>query len=415
MALLALLPPCAAALDVEGGGHIKILGSISRYDTSHYIGLARKGQTFFDGAAQLRLKSLLTFSDRFAFDIHYEAVASGGQTRNAVSQLSKGTMDPRLIAPAPSDDQNLFSLTDVITDNDDLIAYHRIDRLVLSYDGDQATVRAGRQALTWGNGLTFNPLDLFNPFAPSDIIRDYKTGLDMVVLQAYGGGFSDLQFVWVPRRSLESDNITSTDSTYAAKFQFATGSIDTDVMVAQDWGDPLLGLGAVGYWGDAAWRMDAKWTVLSETDTKDGYLEAVFNIDTSWNRANRNWYGFVELFHNSLGNDDPRQALLDPALRDRIHRGQLFTTGRWYFDGLVQVELHPLVQAYLSVILNLEDGSTLWQPRLSWDATAWLRVLLGANMAVGKSNTEFGGIVDPQTGRHFGQASRLYLQLTGFF
>ena len=35
-------------------------------------------------------------------------------------------------------------------------------------------VCVGRQAVTWGNGLIFNPMDLFNPFSPVDIERDYK-------------------------------------------------------------------------------------------------------------------------------------------------------------------------------------------------------------------------------------------------
>ena len=413
--LWIVLSQPAVALDADWGGHVKVLGSITRHDTDHYTGLAQEGRTFLDGATQLRLKSRWSLSERLVFDIHYEMVASGGQTRDAVSKLPNGGKDPRLFSPIPSDDQSLLSLTDTLAENGDLIAYHRIDRLALSYTGDQAALRIGRQALTWGNGLTFNPMDLFNPFAPSDIIRDYKSGLDMAVLQSYGGGFTDIQLVWVPRRSQENDTISSSDSIYAAKFQFAASGIDADLMMARDWGDPIVGLGAVGYWGDAAWRADAQWTILTESDTQNGYLAAVINLDYSWNWGDRNWYGFIELFHNGLGKDDPREALLEPALRDRINRGQLFTTGRWYLDGLIQVELHPLVQAYISAIWNLEDRSVLLQPRLSWDATAWLRILLGANVAAGRSNTEFGGIVDPETDRHFGQGSRLYLQLTGFF
>ena len=405
----------AAAFDADWGGHVKLLGGLTHYDDTHYMGLAGEGRTFIDGAAQLRLTSQWSLSDRITFDIHYEVVASGGQTREAVSRLPRGNDVLRLISPAPSDDQNLLSMTDVLADEDDYIIYHRIDRLAAAYSGDLATFRIGRQALTWGNGLIFNPMDLFNPFAPSDIIRDYKSGLDMAVLQAFAGGFSDIQLVWVPRRSLESGTFSSSDSTYGAKFKFATGEIDVDLMMARDWGDPKAGLGLVGYWGDAAWRADALWTVLAESDTKNGFLAAVANIDYAWNWIDRSWYGFVELFHNGLGDDDALAALQEPALRDRISRGQLFTTARWYLDGLVQVELHPLVQAYISAIWNLEDRSILLQPRLSWDATGWLRILLGANVASGDTGTEFGGIVDPETGRQVGQGSRLYLQLTGYF
>jgi hypothetical protein len=64
------------------------------------------------------------------------------------------------------------------------------------------SVRIGRQAITWGNGLIFNPMDLFNPFPPADIQRDYKVGDDMALAQVALPYSADLQLLYVVRRDL---------------------------------------------------------------------------------------------------------------------------------------------------------------------------------------------------------------------
>ena len=60
----------------------------------------------------------------------------------------------------------------------------------------------GRQAVTWGNGLMFNPMDLFNPFAPSNTVRDYKMGDDLVSVRFNGEGGKELNLLYIPRRNI---------------------------------------------------------------------------------------------------------------------------------------------------------------------------------------------------------------------
>ena len=64
--------------------------------------------------------------------------------------------------------------------NNDQTLYHRLDRLSVTFQPYWGTLQIGRQALTWGNGFLFNPMDLFNPFSPTQIDREYKPGDDMV-------------------------------------------------------------------------------------------------------------------------------------------------------------------------------------------------------------------------------------------
>ena len=84
--------------------------------------------------------------------------------------------------------------------------FHRLDRLSLTFTPSWGLVRIGRQAVTWGNGLVFNPMDLFNPFAPTAVQRDYKIGEDMAYAQV-PIGMAETQLLYLPRRDCRKENI----------------------------------------------------------------------------------------------------------------------------------------------------------------------------------------------------------------
>jgi len=50
-------------------------------------------------------------------------------------------------------------------------------------------------------------MDLFNPFAPTDVERDYKVGDDMVTTQFGINGMGDFQFLYVPRRDPMNEDL----------------------------------------------------------------------------------------------------------------------------------------------------------------------------------------------------------------
>ena len=54
----------------------------------------------------------------------------------------------------------------------------------MGFATDHVVMRFGRQAITWGNGLVFNAMDIFNPFDPAAVDKEYKTGDDMIYGQS---------------------------------------------------------------------------------------------------------------------------------------------------------------------------------------------------------------------------------------
>jgi hypothetical protein len=255
-------------------------------------------------------------------------------------------------------------------------------------------------------------MDLFNPFAPVEIDRDYKVGDDMALVQAALGAGANAQLLYVPRRNPDSNDVGWNQSSLAAKAHFIGGPVEWDLMAAHHYGDQVAGVGSSGYLGDAAWRADGTWTFLEDGG---GFAAIVVNLDYSWTLLGKNCYGLAEVYYNGLGASDPREALEDQDLRLRLERGELFTLGRFYLAGSQRVELHPLVNVFLTAIVNLGDPSGILQPRIVWDAAQNLQLTGGLNLFWGGPGTEYGGLVPADSGLRLRSPESAYLWVSYFF
>jgi hypothetical protein len=408
----------ASKIDVQWGGYLRGIGTVSFPDDRSIYGLVGTGP-YDDGQAELRLKNRIFIGSRWVVETHYELVGQFGDTLEKAHELDRllpaSTVEELTGPTTINDDRRLFNLTHTLGTGDSYVAYHRLDRLNLTYTPDWGTLRIGRQALTWGDGFIFNPMDLFNPFPPTTILRDYKVGDDMAFLQL-PAGMGDLQLLYVPRRDLADGHVEGDQSSYAGKFHLTTaGPLEMNFMAARHYGDDVFGLGAVGVLGGAAWRTDAVYTLLTSEDAQHGFLQLTANLDYAWQWRGRNFYGFIEFYYDELGRTERyAQALNDVPLRRRLERGELFTLGKTYLAGQLEIELHPLVHAYWTAIVNLSDPSSILQPRLVWDVTSNVQLIAGAALHWGGHGTEYGGFDTTAAGRTVAvaPADQLYLWLS---
>ena len=177
-------------------------------------------------------------------------------------------------------------------------------------------VRLGRQALSWGHGQVFQPLDLFNPFSPDAKDKSYKPGADMVYAQYLFDGGSDIQAIVVPRRHASGD-LTADASSAAVKGFWTTGGVETEVVVASDYGDTVLAFGAAGPFDDALWKFD----IVSTRPQNGGtVVSAVANFQDSWTWRTRPVSGFLEWYRNGFGVTDRRPADAPALQAHRAHR-----------------------------------------------------------------------------------------------
>jgi len=397
------------------GGHLRLRSFAGRVASDNLLALTGP-ERLTDAAQELRLKLKIgPFgpAGRFDVEIHSETVVREGDTVEATRRLSelfpgdvRDLPGVGLLGSSVGDARRLLDLS-AADEGSQYRATERIDRLVLSWHPDWGSVRVGRQALTWGDGLLFNPMDLFNPFSPSDVERDYKLGDDMVSVQVADVGGGELQLLGVPRRDLATGDVAWNQSSLAAKFHRVVpgtnGAVSGDLLAARHYGETVLGAGASGTVGGGIWRTNAVWTDLSQkagrrsgqVESRSGFVTAVANLDRSWVLAGRNAYGWIELYYDGLGEADAARALEDPALIERLARGELFTLGRRYADASGNLELNPLVNLWVTALHNLDDGSGLFQPRLVWSAAQNVEITVGADLSYGGRGSELGGLVVP--------------------
>ena len=310
-----------------------------------------------------------------------------------------------------------MDLTGTIRESTSYILLQRIDRLYLALLPQWGSLLIGRQTITWGNGLIFNPMDLFNPFSPTQIDRDYKVGDDMVAAQFAVPNLGDAQSLYVPRRNPQTNDVAWDQSALAGKLHFAAATTEFDLMAAKNYDDLVGGIGSTGYLGDAAWRLDATWTFLDDPDdnSPDSYLALVANMDYAWIWWQKNFYGFIEYYYNGLGEDNYTKAIRNPDITERLERGDLFALGKNYLSAMMRVELHPLFSVYLTSINNIEDPSGILQPRATWDIKQNLQLTFGANISWGDKDTEYGGFIIPGTNLRSKTPDTAYLWLIYYF
>jgi hypothetical protein len=407
-----MVAPCARAEDWKFGGHLKYQYSFTDYRAGDAVA-AYGEDPANDHSMDARFKLERRAND-WDFAAHYEVLALAGdfvETRRALA--AGGLAGAGTVSGLPDDRHRLFDLSDDVIDNSRVAAVHRLDRLSLGYTGGSITVRFGRQVVSWGNGLAFQVLDFVNPFSPVAIDKDYKTGEDMLYGQWQWAGQGDAQLMLLPRRDLLTRDLDREQASQALKLHAHAAGFDIDTLVARHYDQTLLGIGVVHSLGGAVWRLDALHT---DVPGPDEVWSLATNLDYSWLLFGKNMYGFAEYYRNGFGSTRTSGYLVaDPELTARLARGELYTIGRDYAVLGVQIELSPLVNAFASVIQNLDDGSRILQLRGVYDWRQSLQFMAGLNLPAGAYGSEYGGVPTPLPGMFLPPGRSAYLRAVYYF
>jgi hypothetical protein len=369
------------------------------------------GSNALDNNFETRLK-VAGREDRWDFNLDYQFIGLHGDTLKLTNTLPGASLPGNNVI---SDDRRWWDLTYSFGDEEETVFIHRLDRLSVGYTTEHTAWRFGRQAISWGNGLVFTPMDVFNPFDPAAVDKEYKSGDDMLYGQYLFNNGNDLQSVAIVRRNPRTGEVEQDQSSLAFKYHGFLGMNEYDLLDAEHYGDQILGAGGIVGIGGAVLRGDLTWT----STELDDIFSAVASLSYSWTWGGKNISGIFEYYYSGFGQKNGAYSgadiLHNPDLLRRLERGELFTLARHYVAASATVEMTPLFMLIPNFFINLEDPSMLAQLVAQYDWKQNLQVLAALNFPIGSDGSEYGGIEAPVEGLYFSTGPSLFAQLAWYF
>ncbi len=298
------------------------------------------------------------------------------------------------------DAPHLFPLERSFVDRENLEARIAFDRLNVSWSRSSFRAVVGRQAITWGVSMLWPVIDLFAPFPPERIDREYKPGVDAARVSVPLGDFSEIEVV-AAASGPDGEALSA-----GSLARFHCGRLDLGVMGGRFHGDLVAGGFVTGDWSGTGLRAE-----ISYTDSGDESAPPAGAPGATPSRFARATFGVTrqvtpgvlvvgELSWNGFGASDSA-GYAAVARSDRFRTGEVASLGRWYAGGILDWRPHPLLTVKSTGLVNLQDRSLLLLPSAEWSLSDDATLVFGASLSLGSeaaltpvptAGTEFGAI-----------------------
>lgn len=376
--LLAAAPGAAFEIYLPAGQAVRLRG----YYKNFLLGIDSGIPQLEDGVSDINRARLMLDSEvveNWELSVHYEQIAEINPLLGGQAFFEIG------------DRPGLHSLSWSIDRSDRLAWRHEIDRLQIQGRFSWGDVTLGRQAIGWGVGLLWEPLDLLTGFSPVQIDREYRLGVDAARLLVPVGPFTEVDLVYVAYG-------TPFDEQVAAgrwRTTFAEQQLDVGLVAGKFFEDAVLGALAV--------TEVAGFGVHSSLNLTHHYGDDVGPADFArWvigadRRFPHDVLAVVEYYLNGWGASSP-DGYLARLGSDRVRRGEVYNVGRHYLGFAVDWEAHPLVHLLARGQCNLTDPSAQLGPALTISLSNEAQLEAGAYFSVGESldGLELGSEFGPQ-------------------
>ena len=396
---LLLLATSTGAAQTVVGGDVRVFafGVLEETDLADGEPAEENGAAAGAGGVELGILRLKLDSrwqasprDRFRLELHGTAQAASPPGSGAVTSVATG------------DTRRFFDLTKDSFGGGDVAGTTEIDRFNLRWDRPGFRMVAGRQAITWGVNYFWPVLDLFAPFAPQRIDRDYKPGVDALRFTVPVDDFSEIEVIAAGQGARTPDDLSlASMGRFHAELGEGASTVDFGYMVGGFHRDFVLGgffsadVCGTGLRGEVSWTSPG-------CEPESGH--PVFGCGDFWRMtvgADRlltpRLTLIAEASWNGFGTGDPADyARLAEA--DRVRRGEVVSLGRRYAGLSLAWQAHPLLTVTAAVLANRDDGSALFQPGIAWsvsDSVTWTAGLItstGRGVQDGVLGSEYGAV-----------------------
>lgn len=272
--------------------------------------------------------------------------------------------------------RRLVDFDPLLLDRGGMSLVHDLDLLAIKVSTSHADVTVGRQVLSWGSGRLWNPTDLLSPFAPTDVDREVRHGIDAVRASIPLGVTTQVELLWLPLPDLADQGGVARVQANAWGFDFAPS-------VAKYVRDTVVGLDVTGEIGKFGVHGEAAWTRSLDRDARgdrDSFVRAVVGGEM---RPSDDVVLGAEYHFNGWGAADPT-GYLAVLTSDRVRHGEVFGAGRHYL-GLTSSWMYSELLTVSGVaIVNIRDPSVIVVPALEYWAEQTVLVRAGCYLPLGR-------------------------------
>lgn len=322
------------------------------------------GETYFFNISRLRLKGLGDLADRVHAEVWLDnELWSGNFLKTQDFDLGQRAVRPTFV-----------DMSWIVSEGNEMQFRQNLFRAFATVYAGGAEVTVGRQRIAWGTGFAWNPTDLLNPFNPSAIELEEKTGVDAVHVTVPLTSLSRAEAVFAPGRG-------ALKSSGALRFSGHVGEYDFSLMAGDFQDDRVLGADFAGYLGSAGVRGELAHTWR---EGGDRFLRAVINADYNFPG---DIYAFAEFYYNGQGVSDKNnyQQVIPELLTGRV-----FNLAKFYSAFSANKSITPLLVLNVYGLANLNDGSSLLGPALTYSLFTDLEITVSAYLTRGSQGSEYG-------------------------
>jgi hypothetical protein len=355
-------------------------------------------------STNLRLSAFSRISRGISVEVAYEMTPVLRNPDTEAMTISLQGPDPLSYRAADA------GRTAVSRDGSDLVVYQNIDRLFVTFTTGRADIHLGRQPVAFGSARAVNPTDIFTAFRFSEINTEDRTGIDALRIRMPLGDLSELD-----AGIIAGDGFRPKKSAAFIRGRFIAFGADISPMVAIFGENLMLGLDIASSAGDAGLWIEAAAVLADATggrSPEDDYFRLSTGIDYNFSG---NFYTFIEYHFNGAGEHDPgnHRKIIAGLINQTAYRdGAVYLLGRHYLAPGFRYELTPLITASGRALFNMDDGSLLVYPSISYSLSDDAVLDAGAFISFGKKSgitaAQNGSLFITETSSEFGLYADIY-------
>jgi hypothetical protein len=313
------------------------------------------------GLWRLRFELDARLSDRSAVECAYEQ-----RLRTLAEEASWGLV---VLPPQAEAPYRIVQLDNAIRSTDAYDYRHELDRALVALHSSRADVTIGRQAVGWGRGVLFSALDVFTPFSPLEIDREWRRGIDAIRADVRLTETTSLDVVGAFGESWDDSALLG-----RVRGRTSSGLFDGEVVFGKRAEDTMYAGAFSATVGEAAVHGELAFFDTPEEFTDGGLFggddsvaKAVLGASYTFSVGN-GLTVWAEYHFSGFGSDDMMQAQVRLQSADyvkRFLRGDTQIVGRHATAIQASYLVNDLWTANLVWIANPDDGSGIVTPSIN--------------------------------------------------